>query len=225
MQRHNTEHEVYLTEWTRLEQTELRGEYGLTDIRIDYERILSSGTLTPRDRQVCVMYLCNLSQSEMAVLLDISQQALSKRVHTCLQRLIPAMMGLHNMQPQEITNRTIKLMHPDWDKWMVDVLHNNGKWWRVPESVRRFVQQRLGVDGLSPRRADYDKQGNEYPIRFERSYLGRDRTFTGQAREVNFDDAIGYGEVNFKVGLSAYPKYPNDSEIKKDKGGSWWAAI
>jgi hypothetical protein len=184
---------------------------------VDYERVLSSDMLTPRDRQVCAMYLCNLDQAEMGALLGISQQTLSKCVDKCLRHLLAAIKGKGTSQPQRLPKR-LELVDPAWDTWMLDVLYNRKRWWNVPDSVRRYIQRRFGIDGLACEREDYEdaNPGKEYPFHRERYWYGIDQTFPDYDILIPYRDYIADLEGpkrKFAVRL------PSDNQIIADRLG------
>ncbi|GMA51812.1 hypothetical protein GCM10025857_31690 [Alicyclobacillus contaminans] len=232
-QRIKSYEEFDLQNFEKYYERELMGDMWALAYRMDYERVLASNALTPRDRQIICMYLLNLDEHEFAELLGITQQAISDRVTRCLRNLVRALTMAHVPLSQNVHDRNLKCVHPVWDKWMIDVLYNQNQWWRVPDDVRKYIQQRFGITGNAQDRTTYNEErdGEEYPIRFPKSWLGKDRTFKGQPRERVYMDELIYGtemdsvdepEFDMRIGKrnkrKRWADLPHDPYLKKISG-------
>lgn len=87
-----------LTQLHRVRESRfLRGDYDASIMLIDFCQALADTNLTQRQRQVITyVFIFDLTQTEVAKNLSISQQAVSDHVNTAIQKVV-----LYNQQQKE----------------------------------------------------------------------------------------------------------------------------
>ena len=168
--------ERLLSDVHRIEAMETyKGDLGATVLRIDLEAALRSRCLTPRQRQVVALYyFAELTQTEAAGVLGVSQQAVDARIKSVWPALSAHMSG-EPTSVSQFTNAEIEGDTP-LDRWMADAAMNEGEWWRLTDEVIAELNRRFPPPDVVSEDAE---DGEEYPVLSEGAMFYR-----GKQREV-----------------------------------------